>query len=107
MLRSVAIVAVVLSFSNGAQAEFQTGNDLLKVCGDQSRYLGYCAGYIAAITDAVGSGIFGWKACIPAEATLEQIRDLTIAALRKDPSTRHLPASVLTASAIAVAWPCP
>jgi hypothetical protein len=50
--------------------------------------------------------LFGFKACLPVNSSLEQSRDVVVRFLRAHPELRHLVAVSLVARALAEAFPC-
>jgi hypothetical protein len=67
-----------------------------------------CMGYISAITDSLsfGNSINGLRACIPAGVDMNQIVDISKAAIKSQPERRHLVASILLAEALSRSFPC-
>lgn len=108
---AAAIVAIALSEPDWAGANVGSaddGNNLLIACtaapGVQQ---GYCYGYINAIADATSNNtIDGFKACIPQQVQVEQLRDVVIQYLRNHPAERHYSVLGLVAKALAGAFPC-
>jgi hypothetical protein len=96
-----------------SRADFWTGNDLIKWCTEYkygaSAGAPACTGYIMAIVDVMAEGkdtVLGWKACIPAGVSSDQVRDVTIGYLSANIPKRHLGAPGLIAEAMAEAFPC-
>jgi Rap1a immunity proteins len=87
---------------------FLNGNDLLARCTSAGYDAGVCEGYVMAIADAMsgGNSVLGARACIGLQVTGAQVRDVVVAALRRNPPTRHLSARSLAANAIEDAFPC-
>lgn len=97
------------SLASPAGAGFMDGNSLLERCqGDQSDFRkGYCAAYVAGVADSIPVMPEVSKAvCIPATATLAQLRDVTVHFLEQHPETRHVEASAIVLRALVVAFPC-
>jgi hypothetical protein len=87
---------------------FLNGNDLFARCTSAGYDAGVCEGYVTAIADAMsgGNSVLGARACIDLQVTGAQVRDVAVAALRRNPPTRHLSARSLAAYAIEDAFPC-
>lgn len=82
--RLAASTVICLFIQMGAaHPYFVDGNKLLTFCGGTlaSEDLGLCLGYIAGISDSDDvrkqAGIPGWQACVPSQATLRQLVDVT------------------------------
>ncbi len=88
---------------------FLTGNDLLKICQQETKGdTAYCMGFILGVTDVLGDASFTFihseKAtvesmvrtpCFPKETTPEQLRDVVVKFLVDHPAVRHQPAESL------------
>jgi hypothetical protein len=93
-----------------------SGNNLYSYCGphtaakptDQWLLGGTCMGYVTAIMDALSSGnsVNGFRACIPANADMNQTVDVVKMFIVEHPEKRHLVAAGLVAEALARAFPC-
>ena len=96
------------------QAGFYSGNVLFEICmtaRDDPAYFekSYeCAAYISGAVDAFNSTREAnkLKSCIPAEVTINQLRDVTVDYLRAKPTGRAKSASALVFAAVRKAWPC-
>jgi hypothetical protein len=107
----VAVAVAGMLCPSLAQAEFVSGNDLFTACSDvtSSFERGNCLGYISAVADTMALGAMpmtGWNACIPAEATRGQVRDVAVQYLQTHPALRHTGAESLVGAALTEAFPC-
>lgn len=86
------------------------GNEVLTYCSPDASQLtrGVCLGYIQGLWA-------GWDAlltinkmrnCVPANVSLGQVRDVTVAYIRRNPATRHEGSIILFARAVTEAWGC-
>jgi hypothetical protein len=66
--------------------------------------LGYCAGYVAGIADAL---VRTGHACVPAEVTVQQAVDVVMTYLRNHPEQRQYPAWYVGRTALGLRFPCP
>jgi hypothetical protein len=59
------ILAAVLTSGGGAKADFETGNELFKVCGSSNPFeSGACTGYVTAIADVMlHETVWSWRMC--------------------------------------------
>jgi hypothetical protein len=94
---------------SSAEADFQTGNQLLAACNQRPRQ--ECLGYVEAIADVLlalqlGGDLLGWRACMPQTLTSNQAADVVLKHLRDHPEQRHLGAAGLAAQALADGFPC-
>ena len=90
-------------FSQGAGA-FADGNRIYNSCGGtDGMELSYCAGYVAAMSDAlVATG----HACMPADVTVQQAVDVVMKYLRDHPEQRQYSAWYLGRTALSLRFPC-
>lgn len=114
-------------FACPALAENISGNDLLSICEttNDTAKLGYCIGYIsgaiegmkwgisvpllmsgadASEAEKTGNTLLGF--CVPAEASLGQMRDVILLYLHNNPAERHTSARIQVQLALAGAYPC-
>lgn len=86
------------------------GNRLYEMCNQERAGFdsGLCHGYIAAITDVMAQHtIHGWSACgNGAKPTNQQLFDIVVVFLARNPQSRHYGAEGLVAKAISDAFPC-
>lgn len=107
--RGCFMAFATLALISPAGAGFMDGNSLLDRCqSDQSDFRkGYCAAYVAGVADSIPVMVEVSKAvCIPATATLAQLRDVTVVFLEQHPEIRHIEASAIVLRAMVVAFPC-
>lgn len=100
MKRFISIA--LLTVSTAASADFYSGNELLERMQDPAR-AAIAMGYVAGVVD-VGAGEYH---CLPADATLGQIRDVVRQYLLSNPTSRHMSAAVLVTLPLMNTWPCP
>lgn len=105
---AVSATMLVLSYSALALGGFDTGNDFLANCTDQSAFRqGHCAGYVAAVADTLPAISEGYGTpCIPASASLKQLMDISLQYVEDQPALRHHAAASLIFEAIKAAFPC-
>lgn len=105
MIRSLLAVSALFA-AQPAQAEWKSGNELLKNCEDGAQNtvsgaidFGFCHGYIQGVVDGSRiSTIAGGpdnSIKLPAGVTASQMRDVVVDYLRKNPQNRHWAASDL------------
>lgn len=117
-LSTFAIIAL-MSLPTFAEAQIVSvdGNLLLGWCdtninrertGDWAMKGGSCLGYLLSVLNLQMSGaqVGGRKACVPANANMNQIVNVFRAYMRDHPEKRHLLAASLAAEAFAMAFPC-
>ncbi|MFV2053220.1 Rap1a/Tai family immunity protein [Aliiroseovarius sp. YM-037] len=94
-----------------------SGNQLLEICRRSSpEDVSFCQGFILGSVNMgsdvqhygdsrfIGSGIV--SACVPPEATLDQLVDLALGHLEDTPETRHYSAASTIWLAMSRAFPC-
>jgi hypothetical protein len=94
------ILAVTLALATPAWSESSVnGNLLLRSCsvnadttsGNEIMRAYTCLGYVLAVVDFLASGNSGrFKACLPANADMNQVMDIVKNFLRDHPEKRHL-----------------
>jgi len=92
-----------------ARAEyFETGRDLYQKCqstGTPTQV--YCFGFIIGIADVMEDNpLDGRSACIPKDATIEQVTGVVIRFLEKNPEIREFTGESLAVQALSEAFPC-
>ena len=117
-MKFVFILSAVLFFSSPLAASEVTrvsnpaahlnGKDLINFCkGQYDIDYGYCAGYVAAISDIMlDHAVYGNTACNHGRVAPEQLKELLQAHVKRDPSSQLQPASVATAQALSRAFSC-
>ena len=88
-----------------------TGTDLLQYCaGAESEVTvqsGICRGYVSAVADMMTNYPFaGLRACLPVDATTDQLVAVSSKYLRDHPGVLHLSAYANIAAAFSLAYPC-
>ena len=108
-IRSVTVVVAAgllwpsPGFSQGA-GHFADGARIYTSCSGTDRAgLSYCAGYVAAMNDAlVSTG----HACIPADVTVQQAVDVVTKYLNDHADQRQYPAWYAGRTALSLRFPC-
>jgi hypothetical protein len=110
-LRHVAVLTAALSATtaSGARAEyFETGRDLYQKCrtpGTASQV--FCFGFVIGIADVMEDNpLDGRSACIPPDATIQQVTDVVIRFLENNPDIRDFTGESLTVQALSEKYPC-
>jgi hypothetical protein len=81
------------------------GNKVLSAC--TAKQVVICDAFISGVADSIGLQPAGKRpACIPDAVTGTQLREVTVKYLRAHPETREQNAALLTARALAAAFPC-
>jgi Rap1a immunity proteins len=104
-MRPAALVAAAGLFcGTPAFATLDTGKTLWDSCNDpDTSKQSYCLGYVAGVSDVlVGMHII----CIGGHVSVRQIADVVIQYLREHPGRRDMDADDLTATPLALAFPC-
>ena len=104
-MHSALLLMVLLSrpLSEAIPAAFVSGNQLLESCtASQFDAQGICLGYVLGVVDSLSMPYV----CLPAHIIGKQLQDIVTIYLRDHPASRHQPASLLTADAVASAFPC-
>jgi hypothetical protein len=96
------LAAITLAVTTAANASWFTGNDLFAHLNGELFERGGAAGFVTG----VASVIDGDLACIPAEVTVTQMRDMVHQALRNRPDVRHQAAEVIVAAVLMSEFPC-
>lgn len=105
-------MAIASTPSTAANGGFQTGNELYAKCNANEREptyyqeMAYCSAYIIGVFDNMQNSrhLASLADCSPDSVTAGQVRDVVLAHLRNNPSSRHLSAAFLTRIALAKAW---
>lgn len=128
-LTLVATIGLSVFLSDEAAAEAVTGNDLYSACQnvDDGLSAGFCVGYLIGASDGQKWGVFVLLNrldpienvddadseihrflghCVPPEASNQQLRDVVLQHLERNPASRHLPARGLVWQAYLDAFPC-
>jgi Rap1a immunity proteins len=108
--RRLALAVVLLagygpSLCSAAEAG-GTGNELLSDCLVPDKglfFYGYCLGFVVGVGNSSNSS--GGN-CPPKGVTRDQAKDVVVRYLQAHPEIRHYPATVLTQTALAEAFPC-
>ena len=89
---------------------FLSGNELYNECtGSDGVALSFCVGYIIGVADVLFQNeINKYTACAPPPPSLTQgqVRDVVIAWLRNNPTSRNFGAAGVVAHALSEAFPC-
>lgn len=101
-MKKILIAAVFMSASL-AQAEFVSGNDLLRNLNSYSPVeKSFAAGFVAGVVDST----IGFLVCVPEDVVLKQVTDITRTYIQNNPQTRHHTAAGLVVKATSSIWPC-
>lgn len=101
-------------FSIAADASFYTGKELYEVCTIDRASKTYvektyeCVAYITGAVDAFNTTreVNKLKSCIPANVTINRLKEVTVDFLRENSADRNASASALVFAATRKAWPC-
>lgn len=97
------IITMAALLCGTAQAEFFTGNELLRRMNSEAAYeRGTALGYVIGAHDATRSVVH----CSPDAASAGQVRDMVRAHLESNPDVRHLAADQHVTYVLKKAWPC-
>lgn len=102
-------LASAMCGSTFAGTQFFAGDDLLTMIrSDDERDRNGSFAYVAAIADALnlGTSIEGWKACLPQQATVGEVREVARKFLEASPQRRQVAAASLVARALEDKFPC-
>ena len=106
-LAATGVAAMFDTYTETSARHFVTGNELLSY-GDTNR--ASVMVYVAGVVDRDFGTLLpkDWTIgyCIPTEATLKQIADVTLKYVGSHPGSRHMPAAYLTRNALKEAFPC-
>ena len=108
--RSAILVACCLALAPAAtRAEyFETGRDLYQKCraaGTASQV--FCYGFIIGIADVMEDNpLDGRSACIPKDATIQQVAEVVVGFLEANPDIRDFTGESLTVQALSEKYPC-
>lgn len=108
---ALALLVAPVSTARAEDGKYDDGNYLMGEC-DQSASIGrrmYCLGYIRGIWAGVSHyyhNVRNEHTCEPANVTLDQMRAVTMAYLRRNPARRSDSSLVVMSNAIIAAWPC-
>lgn len=124
----LALIGIYSLSANKAEAQQISGNSLYEACrSDNSVMGGFCIGYIIGVIEGRSFGAFQVLErldpsestaaannlvdqllghCIPENASNEQLRDVALSYLSKNPETRHETARLLLWLAYVEAFPC-
>jgi hypothetical protein len=106
----VMLVGALLATAwSGARAEyFETGRDLYQKCktpGTAAQV--FCFGFVIGIADVMEDNpLDGRSACIPKEATIQQVTDVVVAFLENNPDIRDFTGESLAVQALSEKFPC-
>ena len=96
------LAAALLAAVTAANATWFTGNDLLAHMHGEPFERGGAAGFVTGVASAIDGDL----ACIPAEVTVAQMRDMVHQTLRTRPDIRHQPAELIVAAVLMDRFPC-
>ena len=109
LLRSTVLVAALIAAPYAAlgQENYFSGNRLLAWCTSfDPGKRNLCLGYIYGVAHALEGHVPDYRACIPREATFDQVADVALKWLEEHPQRRHYSAFSLAVQALDEAFPC-
>jgi hypothetical protein len=96
------LAAAVLTVASAANATWFTGNQLLGHMQGEPFERGGAAGFVTGVASAIDGDL----ACIPAEVTVSQMRDMVYRTLQNRPDIRHQAAELIVAAVLMEQFPC-
>ena len=111
-MRWLVLVIGLMMAAAPAQADVMNGKELQKFCAPHQANnfdMGACLGYITGIADAMhrsNVNIYGWRACMGDDVTVERMHNTVVNFLNANPQYLDLDADSLVARALADAYPC-
>ena len=101
-----AIAAFALCTYGTAHADVQKGMHIFSACRGVNVH--FCQGYITAIADELSDGVEfrGYRACVPKDVTIGQLRLIISKWLSEHQQYRQEPGAGLVAEALAETFPC-
>jgi hypothetical protein len=104
---TVLLAITFLGVGVESEAYIETGNKLSEACSpseDGYFLTGVCVGFVIGVLD--GTQAMGRSDCVPAGATVGQLRKVVVKHLEESPADLHLPAAFLVMRAFANAYDC-
>ena len=102
-MKRIPALALAALAVGSAQAEFDSGNELLQRMNSESSIERNAAiGYVMGVADVYQ----GVAYCPPPEVTAGQLRDVVRNYLTNVPAERHLSGDVLVLRVLKAQWPC-
>jgi hypothetical protein len=104
----LAAALVATGWSDARAEYFETGRDLYQKCrGAGTASQVFCFGFVIGIADVMEDNpLDGRSACIPKEATIQQVTDVVVAFLENNPDIRDFTGESLTVQALSEKFPC-
>lgn len=96
------LLVILMFVPSMAQAEFFSGNDLLKKFNGDTVDQIIALGYVQGAVDALSGSIL----CLPPTVTAGQVGDMISNYLRNTPAERHFSADSIISKALITVWPC-
>ena len=103
------LMVALAGVTPSARAEyFETGRDLhLKCKAAGTAQQVFCFGYIIGIADVMEDNpLDGRSACIPRDASIQQVTDVVITFLEQNPDIREFTGESLAVQALSEKYPC-
>jgi hypothetical protein len=107
---ALVLLGALLSAAKAAEPSPWIGDKIVSDCRsdklrttDQAMRAFMCYGYVRG----VGDGYFNSGACLPREVTTQQLIDVALLYMKKNPQHRHLYAADIFMAARGEAWSCP
>jgi hypothetical protein len=101
-----AALGVLLIAPAASRAALMSAQDLLTACSGDAMAKATCNGYLMAATDLVLRRQGRGRVCIPADITVDQVRDAVLNVGRQGRAMRAPAGLGLVAAAMRRTWPC-
>lgn len=88
---------------------YYNGDALYRECTGEPDARSRCLGYVAGVADMLAAAVARGDvtiACVPADVTADQARDVVVSFLRDNPQSRHRSAVSVIELALADTFPC-
>lgn len=110
----IVALAVCAAAPNGdaespSDMPYYSGDALYRECTGEPHPWSRCLGYVASVANMLAAAVARGDvtiACMPADVTADQARDVVVNFLRDNPQSRHHSAVSLIELALADAFPC-
>jgi hypothetical protein len=101
-----AALGVLLIAPAASRAALMSAQDLLTACSGDAMAKATCNGYLMAATDLVLRRQGRGRVCIPADITVDQVREAVLNVGRQGRAMRRPAGLGLVAAAMRRTWPC-
>lgn len=109
IIAAIALALMVNAVPLAAEAGgFWTGNKLLSCCESTGSFYVDCRGYVTGVAEtlAAGASVGGLGVCFPKSDSSQNVTEIVVTYLRRNPDDCHNAAAGLVAEALAEAFPC-